>query len=132
MDTAHIGNAQSLKAIEDEFSMAFGLLRRCPQVSEIDFGIESLPENVELDELDQIAHRYGLLLTVYESGRITVKRQVKSNGKSSITNSKSGLVGWSMHLTGLVANAFTRLSTVVSMKLSSLISELGGSHGHTR
>jgi hypothetical protein len=132
MNTTQTGNAQSLKAIEDEFSLAFGLLRRCPQVSEIDFGTEALPENIELDELDQIARRYGLLLTVYESGRITVKCRAKSNGKQADKNVKSGLVGWSIHLPNLVSNAFTRCSTSVSMKLSSLKSGLSGSHEHIR
>jgi hypothetical protein len=67
------------KALEEEFALAFGLLSRCPEVTEIDFGAQSLPGSFEIERLEQLSQRYGLELHRYESGRVTVRRPPRND-----------------------------------------------------
>jgi hypothetical protein len=62
------------RQLEEEFDLAFGLLRRCPQVSEIDFGSNCLSDAQDLERLTELAERHGLSIRVRDSGRVNVFR----------------------------------------------------------
>jgi hypothetical protein len=60
------------RQLEEEFNIAFGLLRRCPQVSEIDFDSNCLSDARDVEKLKDLAERHGLSIRVRESGRVNV------------------------------------------------------------
>lgn len=80
------------KALEEEFALAFGLLRRCPEVTEIDFGAQSLPGSFEIERLERLSRRYGLQLHRYESGRVTVRRRPRTNSDGDSALGSPGLL----------------------------------------
>jgi hypothetical protein len=61
--------------LEAAFSKASAQLKKCPQVSEVDIGLNIIGQPSDMDMLDQIGQRHGLELHAHSSGIVTVRRR---------------------------------------------------------
>jgi hypothetical protein len=132
MNTNNNHVSPSDKALEDEFALAFGLLRRCPEVTEIDFGAQSLPASFEIERLERLSRRCGLQLHHYESGRVTVRRLPRSNDERDTALGSPGLLGVATHELSLLAHGLEQAMGAIKAHVKAFDDRFEGLHEGVR